>query len=284
MKDSRQIGLARALSKLGYCSRSQAFDLVRSGRVQVNGAIRHDPESRVRPKTDRFEVDGQPVLAAAKIYLMMNKPRGAVTTASDEQGRQTVYAFLDAVGLGNESRFETWIAPVGRLDKASEGLLLLTNDSEWAAQVTSPASHLGKTYHVQIDAVADAALLKSIGKGVKTPDGEFLGVTSVRIVRGGKRNTWLEIVLDEGRNRHIRRMLHAFGIEVLSLVRVAIGPLPLGQLPKGSARSLTGPEKQALDKALREKVAPTTPDSLGAPELDRRARRTTGRSLRSIRP
>jgi 23S rRNA pseudouridine2605 synthase len=193
-----------------------------------------------------MEVDGQALATAARIYLMLNKPRGAVTTASDEKGRQTVYSFLDSA--------LPWVAPVGRLDKASEGLLLLTNDSEWAAQVQAPASHLRKTYHVQIDLVADAALLESISKGVRTEEGELLQVSSVRILRGGKRNTWLEIVLDQGRNRHIRRMLASFGVEVLRLVRVAIGPLLLGQLPKGSVRALTGEEKQAIDKALHDHI------------------------------
>jgi 23S rRNA pseudouridine2605 synthase len=239
----RQVGLARTLSKLGYCSRSEAFDLIHAGRVRVNGAVRRDPETPVRAESDRIEVNGKPVVATAKVYLMLNKPRGAVTTASDEKGRQTVYEFLDPA--------LPWVAPVGRLDKASEGLLLLTNDSVWAAQVAAPASHLDKTYHVQIDQVADAALLKSLGKGVKTEDGDWLRVVRVRILRGGKKNTWLEIVLDEGRNRHIRRMLATLGVGVLRLVRVAIGPLPLGQLSKGSVRPLTFEEKQALDHVLR---------------------------------
>ena len=243
---SRQVGLARALSKLGYCSRSEAFDLIHAGRVRLNGAIRRDPEAPVQPQSDRIEVDGQPVAATSKVYLMLNKPRGTVTTAADEKGRQTVYAFL--------STELPWVTPVGRLDKASEGLLLLTNDSEWAAQVVSPASHLDKTYHVHIDRVADTTLLESIGKGVRTEDDDFLRVRSVRFLRGGKRNSWLEIVLDEGRNRHIRRMLESLGVAVLRLVRVAIGPVPLGLLPKGSVRPLTVEEKQALDQALRDKA------------------------------
>ncbi|MGA9798540.1 MAG: pseudouridine synthase [Terriglobales bacterium] len=239
---SRRVGLARALSKLGYCSRSEAFDLIRAGRVRLNGAIRRDPEAPVHPESDRIDVDGHPVSAAAKIYLMMNKPRGVVTTASDEKGRQTVYAFLKTDA--------PWVAPVGRLDKASEGLLLLTNDSDWAAQVTSPESHLEKTYHVQIDRVADAALLASIRSGVRTEADDLLRVRSVRILREGKRNSWLEIVLDEGRNRHIRRMLASLGVAVLRLVRIAIGPLPLGLLPKGAVRPLTAGEKHALDRSL----------------------------------
>ncbi len=236
------MGLARALSKLGYCSRSEAADFIRAGRVRLNGVIRRDPEAHVHLQRDRIAVDGKPVGATSKIYLMLNKPRGTVTTASDENGRQTVYAFLDSA--------LPWVAPVGRLDKASEGLLLLTNDSEWAADILSPASHLNKTYHVQIDRVADPTLLQSLRRGVRTEEGEFLRVVRVRILRGGKRNSWLEIVLDEGRNRHIRRMLGALGVDVLRLVRVAIGPLSLGQLSKGSVRALTDEEKQTIDRAM----------------------------------
>ena len=243
-KSSRRVGLARALSKLGYCSRSDAFDLIRGGRVRLNGAILRDPEAPVRLEKDGIEVDGQPVAIPSRIYLVLNKPRGVVTTASDEKGRQTVYALL-------ESNLP-WVAPVGRLDKASEGLLLLTNDSQWAARVQEPATHLDKTYHVQISRVADAGLLESIRRGVKTEGGEFLRAKRVCVLRGGARNSWLEIVLDEGRNRHIRRMLKPLDVEVLRLVRVAIGPLRLGQLPKGGVRTLTVAEKQALDQAMQK--------------------------------
>jgi 23S rRNA pseudouridine2605 synthase len=121
---SRKIGLARALSKLGYCSRSQAGELIRAGRVQLNGRVRRDPETPTRLEHDRIAVDGQAIDPQTKTYLMMNKPRGVVTTASDEKGRETVYTVLERAG---ESL--PWVAPVGRLDKASEGLLLLTNDS-----------------------------------------------------------------------------------------------------------------------------------------------------------
>lgn len=255
---SREVGLARALSKLGHCSRSEAFELIRAGRVRLNGAVRRDPQAHVYLERDRIQVDGQPVTNAAKVYLMLNKPRGVVTTASDEKGRQTVYAYLD-------SEFP-WIAPVGRLDKASEGLLLLSNDSEWAARVISPASHLHKTYHVQIDKVADTTLLESMARGVKSEDGDTLRVSSVGILRGGSRNSWLEIVLDEGKNRHIRRMLLALGVAVLRLVRVAIGPLPLGQLPKGSVRQITTEEKMALDRAMRDQKVEVRPKRLHSPK------------------
>src|SRR5271170_33950 len=163
---SRRIGLARALSKQGFCSRSKAFALIRAGRVRLNGGICRNPEAPVHAERDRIEVDDKELAAHAKVYLMLNKPRGVVTTASDEKGRETVYAYLD--------ENLPWVAAVGRLDKASEGLLLLTNDSEWAACVLAPETHLDKTYHVQVGAVADAALIESIRKGVRSDDGTLL--------------------------------------------------------------------------------------------------------------
>jgi 23S rRNA pseudouridine2605 synthase len=238
----KKVGLARALSKLGYCSRSQAAELIRAGRVTINGALRRDPETPAHTGKDRIEVDGKGLASSTKIYLILNKPRGVVTTASDEKGRETVYSYLPE----NLS----WLAPVGRLDKASEGLLLLTNDTEWAARATAPETHLDKTYHVQIDAVADDALLETLQKGFTTSDGDFLRVKRAGILRLGERNSWLEIVLDEGKNRHIRRMLEHENIEVLRLIRVAIGPLGLGDLPKGATRALHPEEKQALDHAM----------------------------------
>jgi 23S rRNA pseudouridine2605 synthase len=243
MDSSRRIGLARVLSKLGYCSRSNAFALIRAGRIALNGEVCRDPEAPVRSERDRIEVDGENLAAPAKLYLMLNKPRGVVTTASDEKGRETVYAYLDEK--------LPWVAPVGRLDKASEGLLLLTNDSEWAARVLAPDTHLDKTYHVHIGAIAGTGLLESISQGVSTDDGGFLRAKRAQILRSGDKNSWLEIVLEEGRNRHIRRMLAQLGISVLRLMRVAIGPLVLGSLPKGAWRPLTDEDKRALDRAMR---------------------------------
>lgn len=237
----RRIGLARALSKIGCCSRSQAFELVRSGKVSLNGNVTRNPEAPVRESKDRISIDGKPIAAAEPVYLMLNKPRGLVTTASDEKGRATIYSLLP-LDL-------PWLAPVGRLDKASEGLLLLTNDSEWAARITNPESHLDKTYHVQIAAVADPRLLAAIQNGVRS-EGELLAVKRASILRGGEKNTWIEILLDEGRNRQIRRVFQALDVEVLRLVRVAIGPLQLGSLPKGQSRQLGAAERQAIDAQL----------------------------------
>jgi 23S rRNA pseudouridine2605 synthase len=242
---ARKIGLARALSKLGYCSRTQAAQLIRAGRVHLNGSVRRDPETPVRIEKDRVTVDGSAIEAERKIYLMMNKPRGLVTTASDERGRETVYSLLDPASV-------PWVAPVGRLDKASEGLLLMTNDSEWGARVAAPETHLEKTYHVQIATVADEGMVDSLREGVHRSDVETLRASRASLLRAGEKNCWLEIVLDEGKNRQIRRMLAALDVEVLRLIRVAIGPLQLGQLAKGSHRLLTEGEIQRLDRRMLE--------------------------------
>jgi len=240
-----RVGLARALSKLGYCSRSQAFELIRQGKVNLNGAVTRNPEAPVRLGKDRIAVEGKALGVAERVYLVMNKPHGLVTTASDEKGRKTVYSLIP-----HEMQ---WIAPVGRLDLASEGLLLFTNDSEWAAKITDPESHLDKTYHVQIGRVPEARMLEVLERGVETPRGEILKAKAARVLRTGQRNAWLEIVLDEGKNRQIRRMMDALGIEVLRLIRVAIGPVLLGDLPKGAHRPLRNEEKEALDRAMAKR-------------------------------
>jgi len=255
--NDRKIGLARALSKMGICSRSRAAELIQAGRVRLNGAVKRNPETPVNLESDRIEVDGRATVVARKIYRVLNKPRGAVTTASDEKGRETVYDFLTPVRDSAPGSAEgrgvhpqtPWIAPVGRLDKASEGLLLLTNDSEWAARILAPGTRLDKTYHVQIGQIADDELLAALRKGI-TSNGEILRIQSVKQLRSGEKNSWLEVVLDQGKNRHIRRMLETLGVEVLRLVRVAIGPLTLGDLAKGASRPLTPAEKLSLDGAV----------------------------------
>jgi 23S rRNA pseudouridine2605 synthase len=238
---------------MGYCSRSQAAVLIRAGRVTLNKRIVRDPERPARMPQDRIEVDGLPLDKQPAIYLIMNKPRGVVTTASDEKGRETVYDLLEP-GL-------PWVGPIGRLDKASEGLLLLTNDSAWAAKITDPASHLDKKYHVQVDCVADDDLVARIIRGcavegdsvdgsfLERNPGEHLRAKGARLLRHGDKNSWLEITLDEGKNRQIRRLLEAQGVRVLRLVRVSIGPLELGDLKKGLVRRLTAEEKKAIDRA-----------------------------------
>ena len=253
--------------------------MIRDGCVRLNEVVRFDPETPVHLTRDRILVNDRPIEAGAKIYLVMNKPRGLVTTAADEKGRDTVYSILKksgsaARGMNSLSASSAasprlnpaWVAPVGRLDKASEGLLLLTNDSEWGAGVAAPEAHLPKTYHVQIARVADEALLAALTAGGKVAansgassgetsgDGETMRASQVRLLRSGQKNSWLEIVLTEGKNRQIRRMLQALGIDVLRLVRVAIGPLQLGKLAKGEYRPLTAEEKQMLDRSILARI------------------------------
>jgi 23S rRNA pseudouridine2605 synthase len=237
MTDKRH-GVARVISKLGMGSRTQAAQWVREGRVRVNGRVALDPELPVRQGVDRIAVDGRDSAPAARVVLMLNKPRGLVTTARDEKGRATVYSCFAGADL-------PWVAPVGRLDKASEGLLLFSNEPEWAARITDPDSGPPKTYHVQVNRLPEATLLEQIERGAVVDD-EPLTVRSVRTLRSGDKNAWLEIVLDEGRNRHIRRLLEAFDVRVLRLVRVAIGPLLLGELAKGQWRMLTRKEIDSL--------------------------------------
>jgi 23S rRNA pseudouridine2605 synthase len=226
------------MSKLGLASRTQAARLVLGGSVRVNGVLVRDPDFPVLQGIDRIDVDGHAAAPAARRVIMLNKPRGLLTTTRDEKSRATVYRCFDGAAL-------PWLAPVGRLDKASEGLLLFSNDPVWAAGVTDPKSGLDKTYHVQIDRQPSTTLLHSLATGVDS-DGERLATKSVRYLRAGERNAWLEIVLDEGKNRHIRRLLAAHEVSVLRLVRVAVGTLPLGDLPKGRWRDVTDLEIAAL--------------------------------------
>ena len=238
LRNGPGVSLCRALSKLGLCSRTQAEVLIAEGRVKVAGAVIRNAALRVDPDRDHIEVDGRRVVGERKVYLMVNKPRGLITTRDDPQDRGTVYACLEGMDL-------PFVSPVGRLDKASEGLLLMTNDTHWAQRLLDPVSGVDKLYRVQIAATPDAAMLARLRAGA-TIGGETLKAQSIEILRTGTRTAWLEVVLDEGRNRHIRRLLEAHEVEVLRLMRVAIGRLPLGDLAKGKARHLTAQELALL--------------------------------------
>ncbi len=234
----KRVTLPRALSKLGYCSRTQAEALIAEGRVSVDGRKISDPSAWIDLERAAIAVDGAIIAAEMKLYLMLNKPRGLVTTRHDPEGRPTVYECLKGFDGPH-------LSPVGRLDKASEGLLLFTNDTVLAQALLDPVSHIAKTYHVQVNRIMDDELLARMTAGI-VEDGELLTATCARLLRSGDRNAWIEVELREGKNRQIRRMLEALDIECLRLVRVAIGTLPLADLAKGAVRELTEAEVRQL--------------------------------------
>ena len=234
-------GVARVISKRGYCSRSQAEKLVREGHVILRGKPVRDPESPAY-ENDEILVDGTPVTASEFVYFAMNKPRGIVTTASDEKGRKTVMdLFREEYAKMFPGKPMPHIAPVGRLDAASEGLLLFTNDTQWAdEQLTSPTHK--KIYRVQVAGKPSDAELKQMEKGFSVPprvfgeSEEFMHAERAILHSEGERNCWLEITLSEGKNREIRRMLAHLGYEVMRLMRIQFDKYVLGDLKPGEIK------------------------------------------------
>jgi 23S rRNA pseudouridine2605 synthase len=238
LNSRKRISLARALSKLGHSSRSRARPLIEGGHVTVNGEKVRDPEARIDIERDHVVVDGVAVAQETYVYLVMYKPAGVVTTASDERGRRTVFDILADADLPR-------LSAVGRLDMDSEGLLLFTNDTRWANRIASPEGHVEKTYHVQIDSVPDVALLEALTRGIDDR-GERLKAKRVETLELSDDGAWLEVVLDEGKNRHIRRMLGTRNVGVIRLIRVQIGGLKLGKMKPGTFRELTKAEIESL--------------------------------------
>jgi len=253
---SEDVSLERALSKLGYASRSQARAVIVDGRVRVNGRVVRQPQQRVDVRRARIEVDGEQVRAERRLYIALNKPPGLVTSERDERGRESVFSCLEDVGLPR-------LVAVGRLDRESEGLLLFTNDTRWAQRVLEPASHVERVYEVHINGASPDSLLASLRAGVESR-GEKLRVKSVRRVRSSETESVLELILGEGRNRHIRRMLEKLGREITVLRRVAIGPVRLGRLGQRAHRVLTAAEVEALGS-----TAPARRGSESAPQRSR---------------
>jgi 23S rRNA pseudouridine2605 synthase len=256
LKPPGAVSLARALSKFGVCSRREAERWIADGRARVNGAVERSPTRWIDPARDRVEVDGRRVGdETPRVVLAVHKPVGVVTTRADPGGRKTVYDALGDVGR--------WVFPVGRLDRDTSGLLILTNDHRLGERLTSPDHHVPKTYHARVRGVPDAEALRALREGLPLEDGAVTRPARVRVLgtpRGepgsspaaGQGSTWLEIVLTEGKNRQVRRMCAAVGHDVLDLVRVRIGRFDLGGLTPGEWRQLGPEDVSRLDAARSE--------------------------------
>lgn len=229
--------LDRVLSKAGAGSRVDARGWITAGRVKVNGQVVRDPDQWIDLKRDRVRLDGKPLQARERVYLLLYKPTGYLTTYRDPKGRPTVYDLIADLG--------TFVSPVGRLDLDTSGLLLMTNDNQLAERVTNPESHVPKTYLVKASQRLTDEQLQRLRDGVELADGPTRPAR-VRRVRDSEKYTHLEITLTEGRNRQVRRMIEALDATVLKLVRVKIGPIPIGGLEIGKWRSLTPAEVRML--------------------------------------
>jgi len=235
--------LERVLSKAGVGSRAQARSIIHARRVQVNGRVVQNPDHWVDLEQDCVRLDGRPLSPKRKVYLLLYKPAGYLTTRTDPSGRPTVYDLLE--------HCSQWVFPVGRLDRDTSGLLILTNDTELGERLTNPAYKTPKTYLVKTAAKLDDAALERLRRGVALRGEEDRPTlpAEVRRVRDSARHTWLEITITEGRNRQVRRMIEAVGSKVLKLVRTRIGPLEIGELPIGRWRELTLEEIRLLCRA-----------------------------------
>ncbi len=238
--------LARFLSSAGIASRRHAEELIREGRVTLNGKAVTDPGTNVDPKKDAVKVDGKRVKPAAPVYYLLNKPRNVLCTMEDSRKRPCVGDLL--IGMKGKPY------PVGRLDFDSEGLLLCTNDGDLANRVIHPRYHIKKVYHVKIKGFPDKKVIDRLRSGVVL-DGKKTATAGVSFLKKGKKNSWLRMTLYEGRNRQVKRMLDLFRYQVLKLRRVALGPLALEGLPPGAYRKLRPDELKKLQTAVATAVA-----------------------------
>lgn len=242
--------LERVISKAGLGSRTDACGWIAAGRVKVNGKAIQDPGHWVDLERDRVTMDGKPVAAAEKSYLLLYKPKGYLTTARDPQGRPTVYQLLHGVSQ--------WVFPVGRLDLDTSGLLLMTNDSQFAERMTNPEFKVPKTYLVKSQTRLTSEQLDRLRQGVDLKDGPTRPAQVVWLRDAGN-HTFFEITITEGRNRQVRRMLEAIESKVSKLVRIAIGPITIASLPIGRWRQLASAELHALQAAGAENIRPQPP-------------------------
>jgi 23S rRNA pseudouridine2605 synthase len=229
--------LDRVLSRAGLGSHTEARRWIAAGRVAVNGKKVLTPDAWVNPDLDRVTFDGKPLRAARKLYLLLYKPKGYLTTYKDPEGRATIYDLLKDVS--------EWVFPAGRLDQDSSGLLLITNDTAFGDYVTDPESHVPKTYLVKASELLTDEQLQRLREGLPLSDGPTRPA-EVNRIRDSARFTFFEITLTEGRNRQVRRMVEALGAKVLKLVRTGIGGLEIGGLEIGKHRALTSEEVRSL--------------------------------------
>jgi 23S rRNA pseudouridine2605 synthase len=229
--------LERVLSKAGLGSRVEARSWIHAGRVSVNGRVIRNPDHWVDLERDRVHFDRQPLEARERVYLLLYKPAGYLTTYRDPQKRPTVYDLIGDAG--------TFVSPVGRLDLDTSGLLLMTNDNQFAERVTNPDSHVPKTYLVKASLRLTDEQLQQLRDGIELSDGPTRPAGVVRIRDSGK-YTHFEITLTEGRNRQVRRMVEALDAHVLKLVRVRIGSIAIGTLKIGTWRLLTPAEVRSV--------------------------------------
>lgn len=272
MTSKQQMTLDRVLSRYGVASRTTAREMIRAGRVRVNGRVQRDPDSWVATgehlrghgvDKDLVQLDGQRLKPERKVYLLFYKPKGVIVSHGDPSGRKTIYDYLGHSPGSNGHQPDSaakvgWLSPVGRLDKDTSGLLLLTNDTEFAHFVTSPESGVPKTYLVKVSRLMSDEVIAELADGVRMKRGDEARPLSVRRTEDRGKYTWLEIILTEGKNREVRRMVEAVGFKVLKLVRIAIGPLTLADLQVGGSRPLTPAEVAAIRKSQSPVVSSRT--------------------------
>jgi 23S rRNA pseudouridine2605 synthase len=229
--------LERVFSKAGWASRADARGWIAAGRVRVNNSVVTNPDHWVDLEKDRVTLDGKPVRGASPQYILLYKPKGYLTTWRDPQGRPTVYELLRDAGQ--------WLSPVGRLDLDTSGLLVMTNDTAFAERLTNPDYKIPKTYQVKTSTLLSDEQIAQLREGVQLSDGPTRPAKVGRL-RDSARYTFLELTITEGRNRQVRRMIEAVGSKVLKLVRTAIGPIRIGDLPIGRWRHLSDEELRSL--------------------------------------
>lgn len=237
--------LERIFSKRGIGSRSEARSWIAAGKVRVNGKIVRDAEHWIDLERDRVTLNGKPLINSAKLYILLYKPKGYLTTRRDPDGRPTVYDLIADAGQ--------WLSPVGRLDLDTSGLLILTNDTEFADRIMSPEFKVPKTYQVKASTILSDEELDQLRHGVELSDGPTRPATVQRLRDSGK-YTHLAITITEGRNRQVRRMIEAVGSKVLKLVRIAVGGVTIGDLPIGKWRKLEAEEIAGLKRAHAERA------------------------------